>query len=407
MRTAFLLIAAAASVAHADWTFINLHPAGATDSAANGVGITPAGVRQVGHATIGGAPHAAMWAGSASGWADLNPIAGAGSALYGVDGNLQVGVVGASGFSVASTWNGTAASWVNISGGLQSSASCVSDGLVGGYYRDSTTGINRSCTWVGATRTDHLGRGITGVSYGVRVCNQVSGSFPITGTEAFMYHAGSSTAISLEPANGYFSGVSAASGGLQAGWIQFNSLTGPVHAIIWNGNPSSYVDVHPPAASESRLTGISLGAQCGYVRVVDPSDPNMNQVIHAAAWFGTSASWVDLHTFLPPGFGDSTTTGVYSDGQTVYVVGHGQNNTTGRREALLWVRTTQPACGTSDFNGDGDFGTDADIEAFFACLGGSCCATCFPGGADFNGDGDFGTDADIEAFFRVLGGGNC
>jgi len=29
------------------------------------------------------------------------------------------------------------------------------------------------------------------------------------------------------------------------------------------------------------------------------------------------------------------------------------------------------------------------------------------GSADFNGDGDIGTDADIEAFFRVLGGGSC
>ncbi len=66
-----------------------------------------------------------------------------------------------------------------------------------------------------------------------------------------------------------------------------------------------------------------------------------------------------------------------------------------------------PTCGTADFDGDGDSGTDADIEAFFACLAGNCCATCFPLGADFNGDGDSGTDADIEAFFRVLAGGNC
>ncbi len=29
------------------------------------------------------------------------------------------------------------------------------------------------------------------------------------------------------------------------------------------------------------------------------------------------------------------------------------------------------------------------------------------GSADFDGDGDIGTDADIEAFFRVLAGGNC
>jgi glucose/arabinose dehydrogenase len=64
-------------------------------------------------------------------------------------------------------------------------------------------------------------------------------------------------------------------------------------------------------------------------------------------------------------------------------------------------------CGSADFNGDGDIGTDADIEAFFACLAGSCCPTCDPRGSDFNGDGDFGTDADIEAFFNVLAGRPC
>jgi cytochrome c peroxidase len=64
-------------------------------------------------------------------------------------------------------------------------------------------------------------------------------------------------------------------------------------------------------------------------------------------------------------------------------------------------------CGTSDFNGDGDFGTDQDVEAFFACLAGNCCASCYSLGSDFNGDGDSGTDQDIEAFFRVLAGGNC
>ncbi|HYE62056.1 MAG TPA: hypothetical protein VD997_08665 [Phycisphaerales bacterium] len=66
-----------------------------------------------------------------------------------------------------------------------------------------------------------------------------------------------------------------------------------------------------------------------------------------------------------------------------------------------------PCCGTQDYNGDGDFGTDADIEAFFACLGGHCCDTCCTCGSDFNADGDYGTDADIESFFRVLGGGPC
>lgn len=62
-------------------------------------------------------------------------------------------------------------------------------------------------------------------------------------------------------------------------------------------------------------------------------------------------------------------------------------------------------CGSGDFDGDGDTGTDQDIEAFFRCLAGDCCATCW--GGDFDGDGDTGTDADIEAFFRVLAGGEC
>jgi hypothetical protein len=65
-----------------------------------------------------------------------------------------------------------------------------------------------------------------------------------------------------------------------------------------------------------------------------------------------------------------------------------------------------PRCCLNDYNGDGDVGTDADIEAFFSCLGGTCCATC-PPNADFNCDGDVGTDGDIEAFFRVLAGGQC
>jgi hypothetical protein len=71
----------------------------------------------------------------------------------------------------------------------------------------------------------------------------------------------------------------------------------------------------------------------------------------------------------------------------------------------LSVPTVAPCSG--DFDGDGQVATDADIEAFFACVSGDCCPTCDPHGADFNSDGAVATDADIEAFFRVLAGGNC
>jgi hypothetical protein len=69
-----------------------------------------------------------------------------------------------------------------------------------------------------------------------------------------------------------------------------------------------------------------------------------------------------------------------------------------------WTTVCGPHC-NPDFDGDGAVATDADIEAFFACISGNCCARC--GSPDFNGDGSVATDADIESFFRVLAGGNC
>ncbi|HYE60815.1 MAG TPA: hypothetical protein VD997_02370 [Phycisphaerales bacterium] len=69
------------------------------------------------------------------------------------------------------------------------------------------------------------------------------------------------------------------------------------------------------------------------------------------------------------------------------------------------VEVRGSSCGSADYNGDGDAATDQDIEAFFACIGGSCCQSC--GSADFNGDGDIATDQDIESFFRVIGGHSC
>jgi len=72
---------------------------------------------------------------------------------------------------------------------------------------------------------------------------------------------------------------------------------------------------------------------------------------------------------------------------------------------LLEVRLGE--CGSADFDCDGDVATDADIEAFFACLAGSCPPPPCTSTADFYVDGDAGTDADIEAFFRVLAGNPC
>jgi hypothetical protein len=97
--------------------------------------------------------------------------------------------------------------------------------------------------------------------------------------------------------------------------------------------------------------------------------------------------------------------GVYTDNTTLYVGGDFQVAGGEAAYGIAQYTGCLSHCGSADFNGDGDVGTDQDLDAFFACLSGLCCPTC--GSADFNGDGDIGTDQDIDAFFRVLAGGSC
>jgi len=115
-----------------------------------------------------------------------------------------------------------------------------------------------------------------------------------------------------------------------------------------------------------------------------------------AGWNGTN--WYPLGTGMNLySYGGPWALAALTDGDLV--VG-GSFSTAGGAASGFLARWS---FGTADFDHDGDSGTDADIEAFFACLAGNCCAMC--GSADFNGDGDSGTDADIESFFRVLAGG--
>jgi hypothetical protein len=107
-----------------------------------------------------------------------------------------------------------------------------------------------------------------------------------------------------------------------------------------------------------------------------------------------------LGGFTSSGGEDGRSTSLSDNGQVVFSLAF----TDGSSGVFV---ATIPNCGSADFDCDGDVGTDADIEAFFACLAGNCPASPCRNSADFNADGDVGTDADIEAFFRVLAGGSC
>jgi len=64
-------------------------------------------------------------------------------------------------------------------------------------------------------------------------------------------------------------------------------------------------------------------------------------------------------------------------------------------------------CDSIDFNNDGLFPDNQDLEDFLGVFGGGPCSTGDCADIDFNNDGLFPDNADLEAFFSVFGGGPC
>ncbi|HYE62372.1 MAG TPA: FG-GAP repeat protein [Phycisphaerales bacterium] len=198
---------------------------------------------------------------------------------------------------------------------------------------------------------------------GVRTYNEVS---PLNGADRC------ADAVAITP--GTYTGCTA-------------SASGDVKYICTNTPTQFSADVYYLIEAES--TGLMT---------LDTAGSNFDTVL--AVYNGCEGAMLECNDDAPGLNYQSRVTLLLNKGQTYAVRIAGYNGAIGQFQLNV-----DQECGTADFNWDGDTGTDQDIEAFFACLGGNCCPTC--GSADFNGDGDYGTDQDIEAFFRVLGGGAC
>ena len=167
----------------------------------------------------------------------------------------------------------------------------------------------------------------------------------------------------------------------------------------WSLDSSLWIAVQPQdaIASVDDMAVLSLTVASGYSQLSygwrrDDQSLADGPTIHGSVLSGAATP-------------DLTIANVQQQDAGVYhcVIAHPCGNVVSSTATL----TLSAACSSADFNNDGDSATDADIEAFFACLAGDCCAACWHLGADFNGDGDAATDADIESFFRVLAGGAC
>ena len=171
----------------------------------------------------------------------------------------------------------------------------------------------------------------------------------------------------------------------------FAEIGGHDHAGVWFGTAASWRDLHPAGEERSVAYGCASGRQVGFVQ--------SGGLTRAASWSSTAESWEDLSRLLPPELSDSLAWAVSDRDGVVEVVGSAWNAEWGRREALLWRRLRVEA--RADFNGD--FFLDFfDYDAFVGCFEGAGC----PEGktADFNGDG-FVDFADYDAFVAAFEAG--
>jgi hypothetical protein len=179
-------------------------------------------------------------------------------------------------------------------------------------------------------------------------------------------------------------------GGLLFGNSFTNVVMNNSDLVVFMNTPTT------ATGSQGQVTWFAYGPTFGIVRLFSYG---------TTSYLGTNYPLV-LVQFNSSSNGDGGVQSLNESGVATFMAISAGGNGFAQNAAVM-VTHIGPRCGSADYNCDGDLGTDADIEAFFACLAGNCPAPPCTSTADFNGDGDIGTDADIEAFFRVLAGGTC
>jgi len=345
-----LTLASPGSTARAEWTYVNLNPAGATNgSALFGV----ADGQQVGIIEGPGPVTAAVWSGTAGSYVNLNPPASFSSSAHGVSQGRQVGQLVLPGVNGhAAMWSGAANSYVDLqpAGMYFSEALGIRGNQQVGYVvlEPAISHVYHASLWSGtaASWVDLLPTGaVNSIAYGVDANQQVGSVTPSSfGSHghASLWTGTAASWVDLEPAPapGVFpivaSVANAVHGGQQVGTITYRLPDGTLidHAGYWSGTAASWVDLTPDSTNlfaVSRADGVFGGYQVGQVET--SSD------VHAAIWHGTPESYVDLGSLLPANYVGSNAFGVWTDGQTIQVAGVAYNNTLGRSEAILWTNT--------------------------------------------------------------------
>jgi hypothetical protein len=327
----------AVSPARADWTAILLGQPGEFLSQVNAVTATMQG-GEYASAPPSVIDAAGFWTGSGASWTPLFASPTTTGAVYGMDGDTQVGYAGAR----AALWHGTPESRVDLGppGGITTTAFAVRGNMQVGQMIVNPANVSHAVMWTGtaASMVDLSPPGMPSCANATDGTLQGGIVQTATGDHATLWNGSAASLMDLNPAGAHTSVINGMVPGVQVGYITSDSFVGR-HAGMWNGSAGSFVDLSPPGSSGYT----ALYATTGSISVGEWAQNGLGR---AAINFGTPDSWLGLHQFLPPGFSFSHASSVYQDGNTIYVGGWAFSNANGENEAVLWIGTV-PAPGSA------------------------------------------------------------
>jgi hypothetical protein len=314
-------------------SWVDLHPAGYDSSRTHSI----SGNQQVGQATIGSQAHAFMWTGTAASWVDLNPSGASASTALRTDGVQQVGSANFAGFNHAGYWTGSAASWVDLHvGGGQSEALGVHAGEQAGYILDAGQNYH-AVVWRGTSAS---------VQY-------LEAFLPPGFVDSFADGIWSDTTFT------YVSGYA------------YDTAADHYVALLWKrANPPTVAA--PPSQAISAGQPLTLSVAVSGVGPFTYQWSRVNTdasgaLIDGGRISGATTATLTISSVSGSAAGSDGDAGLYS----VTVTNPGGQTTSAA--AVIAVLGAPRGCGSADFNGDGDIGTDADIESFFRVLAGGSC----------------------------------
>jgi hypothetical protein len=393
-----------------EWTWTSLHPSFATASYANSI---DNGV-QVGNAVYdtpdyNNIDHPVKWTGSASSVLNLTQSGSQGGSILDFAGDKLVGwwwePIQCYVNNQWQTCYFRRGCWWNLDGtfhetsysGYEYTTMSATDGVsvVGSGTTDDASGnyYTRAVIW--GAPTHYSAQSIHPTGYRNSSAVAVDGeyqfgtaSLPFAVVHAAMWRGSASSFVDMNPDWAGNSAIVDASDGQQIGVA--NQWSTP-RGVMWEGSPESVVDLTPEGATTSNLYACDGGLQIGAATF--PDEPTSRIGI----WGSSARSFTSLVDVVPSdytGF-NMKDIEVAPDG-TISIVGSAYNSVLGRTEAILLTSGAASDC-PADLNNDQSLNF-LDVSAFLSAFGNSDPV------ADFTDDGLFNF-LDVSSFLSAYSNG--